>query len=248
MDATKVHTDEKRSADDNGWRDLKVGAWFVTEAKPPQQPEDPWDVEAREISYFCDILEAEKLGPLLWATGFQRRALKAQELIFLGDGAEWIWNLVGEYFPQAVQIVDWFHAVEHLTPLAQAAFADEEEAHLWHEQVRTHLWEGQVDGVIAACTALVAAGKGGEVARKTAAYFSNNRQRMNYTNYRGKGYQIGSGTIESGCKQIGTQRMKVPGATWSLEGARRTAKARAALLSGQWDYLTARREHLPRAA
>ena len=64
----------------------------------------------------------------------------------------------------------------------------------------------------------------------------------------GGGTIDGSGTIESGCKQIGTQRMKVPGATWSLEGARRTAKARAAMLSGQWDYLASRREHLPRAA
>ncbi len=108
LDATKVHTHEKRSEDDNGWRELKVGAWFETEAQPPQQPEDPWDVEAREISYFCDIVEAEKLGPLLWATGFQRRALKAQEIIFLGDGAEWIWNLVSKHFPQAIQIVDCF--------------------------------------------------------------------------------------------------------------------------------------------
>ncbi len=105
-----------------------------------------------------------------------------------------------------------------------------------------------MEEVIAACTALAEEKKGGEVARKAAAYFSNNRHRMSYAAYRLKGYQIGSGTIESGCKQIGTQRMKVPGATWSLEGARRTAKARAALLSGQGDYLTTRREHLPRAA
>jgi hypothetical protein len=55
LDATKVHTDERRDEKDNGWRDLKVGAWFVTEAKPPQQPDEPWEVEARDITYFCDV-------------------------------------------------------------------------------------------------------------------------------------------------------------------------------------------------
>jgi hypothetical protein len=75
-------------------------------------------------------------------------------------------------------------------------------------------------------------------------YFTNNRQRMNYPEYRAKGYQIGSGTIESGCKQIGMQRLKVSGATWGKERARRVAKARAALLSNQWDMLASRCVHL----
>jgi hypothetical protein len=248
LDATKVHTDEKRGADENGWRDLKVGAWFVTEAKPPQNPDDAWDIEAREITYFCDICEAQKFGPLLWATGFQRQALQAQEIIFVGDGAEWIWNLVDEHFPHAIQIVDWFHAAEYLTPVAQAAFTDESEGKAWRTHARDLLWTSHVDEVIAECAGFVEQKRGGEPAQKALTYFRNNRQRMDYAGYRAKGYQIGSGTIESGCKQIGTQRMKVPGATWSLEGARRTAKARAAMLSGQWDYLTSRREHLPRAA
>ena len=71
---------------------------------------------------------------------------------------------------------------------------------------------------------------------------------MRYAYFRQQGYQIGSGTIESGAKQIGAQRLKVPGATWSLPGARRTAKARAAFLSDQWHLLTERRKHLLKAA
>ena len=248
LDATKVHTDEKRSADDNGWRDLKVGAWFVTEAKPPQNPDDAWGIEARDITYFCDICEAQKFGPLLWATGFQRQALQAQQIIFLGDGADWIWNLVQENFPHAVQIVDWFHAAEYLTPVAQTAFTNEHETKAWHTHARELLWTSRVDEVIAECASFVEQKRGAEAAQKALTYFRNNRQRMDYAAYRAKGYHIGSGTIESGCKQIGTQRMKVPGATWSLEGARRTAKARAAMLSGQWDLLASRREHLPQAA
>jgi hypothetical protein len=67
---------------------------------------------------------------------------------------------------------------------------------------------------------------------------------MRYPEYRAKGYQVGSGTIESGCKRIATQRLKVAGAIWNLDNAVKTAKARAALLSGQWDAITARRRHL----
>jgi hypothetical protein len=248
LDATQVHTDEKRAEDDDGWRDLKVGAWFTTQAKPPEKPDDAWEIEAQDITYFCDIIEASQFGPLLWATGFQRHAMNAAEVVFLGDAAEWIWNLVSEYFPQAIQIVDWLHAAEHLAPVGVAAFAEEAAAHTWHTQARDALWEGRLDEVIAACSRLVEQQRGGEVARKAVTYFTHNRHRMKYADYRAQGYPIGSGTIESGCKQIGLQRMKVPGARWSLEGARRTAKARAALLSGQWDQIAARREHLPLAA
>ena len=85
----------------------------------------------------------------------------------------------------------------------------------------------------------MAGSRGQEEARQAVTYFTNNASRMDYATYRRKGYQIGSGTIESACKQLGVQRMKVPGATWNLEGARLTAKSRAALLSDQWEMLTA---------
>ena len=79
-------------------------------------------------------------------------------------------------------------------------------------------------------------------------YYTNNQQRMDYPTYRANGYQIGSGTIESGVKQIATQRMKVPGARWNLQSARLVAKARAAFLSGQWNHWATRRKILPQCA
>ncbi|MCP4374292.1 MAG: hypothetical protein GY797_40245 [Deltaproteobacteria bacterium] len=68
---------------------------------------------------------------------------------------------------------------------------------------------------------------------------------MDYPTYQKQGYHIGSGTIESATKQIGTQRMKVSGAIWNEDSARNVAKARAAYLSGQWGMLVERRTHLP---
>ena len=241
LDAAKVHI---RGQKEHPWRDLKVGAWFTTSAEPPKKPDDDWKIRATDISYYCDMQEAQQFGDLVWATGCQRQAELAQELIFLGDGADWIWRLVQEHYPEAVQIVDWFHATEYIAPVANAAFEDEDKRQTWIKQVRTDLWDGDLDAVIAAFERLTDHARASEPATKAATYFTNNRQRMDYPEYRAKGYQIGSGTIESGCKQIVTQRLKVAGAIWEHDNAIKTAKARAALLSHQWDIVTSRREHL----
>jgi hypothetical protein len=241
LDAAKVHI---RGEKEHPWRDLKVGAWFTTTLEPPQSPDDDWEIHATDINYYCDICQASRFGELLWATGCQRQAQLAQELIFLGDGAEWIWNLVQEHYPEAVQIVDWFHATEYIAPVATPAFAREDQRQAWIKQVRTDLWDGDLDAVIAAFEHFADHQQAAETATKAVTYFTNNRHRMDYPTYRAKGYQIGSGTIESGCKQIVRQRLKVAGAIWDLENGITTAKARAALLSGQWQAISARREHL----
>jgi hypothetical protein len=241
LDAIKVHV---RGDRERPWRDLKAGAWFTTASQPPRTPDEEWEVHATDITYYCDVMEAEQFGQLVWATGCQRQAQVAKELIFLGDGADWIWRLVSHHYPEAIQIVDWFHATEYITPVAQAAFSDDTQAKAWVQHVRTLLWDGQWEAVISAFDHFADHVRAAELAQRAVTYFTNNRERMRYPEFRAKGYQIGSGTIESGCKQIATQRLKVAGAIWNLDNAIKTAKARAALLSGQWSAITARREHL----
>ena len=238
FDATKVHT---RGVDEYPWRDLKVGAWFEARGKPPKKPDGEWRIQAENIHYFADICPASEFGSLIWATGVRHHAQLAQELVILGDGAEWIWNLVAEHFPQAIQILDWFHATEYLMPVAKAAFTAEEARQDWVTQAKQALWEGMIDEVIAICLDLVRTEDSSDPAFVAARYFDQNRQRMNYPYYRQQGYQIGSGTIESAAKQIGTMRMKVAGATWNETSARSVAKARAAYLSNEWDELAAYR-------
>lgn len=233
------------------WRELKVGSWYEVE-QAPQTAElgvgQLKELRAKNLRYYCDIGDVQVIEPLLWATGVQHRADLAAEIVFVADGAAWIWKLVERNFPRAVQIVDWFHAVEYLTPIAEAAFgANSPKGREWLEAVTTDLWEGQVERVIFACQAFEHHAHAGEAARKAVTYYSNNARRMDYARFRAAGYQIGSGTIESGCKQIATQRLKRSGARWTLEGARMTAKARAAWLSGQWDQLSSQRAALPLA-
>jgi len=247
IDAAKMHI---RGENEDPWKDLKVGAWFTTTAKPPKNPDDDWKIEAQEMTYYCDSMPSHQFGELLWATGCQRQAHLAEELVFLGDGAEWIWSLVEHYYPQAVQIVDWFHACEYFAPIANAAFSDEDQRQDWISQIRTDLWYGELASVIHTCQSLCDHPQAAIPAIKAVTYFTNNQHRMDYPTYRSLGYQIGSGTIESGCKQIVSQRIKISGAIWEFDNVIKTAKARAAYLSGQWPSLTARRElsSLPLAA
>jgi len=239
------------------WRELKTGCWFEVEALPkvrlpPHRRDKVGEqgaLRAKNITYYCDFAPAEQFGKLMWASGCQRLADLVPEIVFVADGAAWIWNLVSYYYPQAVQIVDWYHAEGYLEPIANALFGHDPQARQqWLEKTRTHLWEGQVQQVIATCAELVQHPQAGAAAQTAVTYYTHNQTRMDYARFRAAGYMIGSGTVESGCKQIVTQRLKRPGARWTETGARLTAKARAAWLSGRWNLLVQRRAHLPLAA
>lgn len=227
------------------WRELKTLCWY--EVSPTSARQWPSRYKARigeleglkatAIRYHCDIQEAEAFSTLLWATGCHYLADRAQELVFVCDGAKWIWRLIEENFPQAIQILDWYHAVEYLTPVAQALFNEEDKQMAWLTTMKEHLWFSRTQTVIDSCFALADHATASEPASKAATYFQNNLARMDYATFRGQGYFIGSGTVESGCKQIGTMRLKRSGAQWLEEGARWVAKARAVWLSGQWQEL-----------
>lgn len=258
LDAAKVRIEPRPKAGQKPekteqWRDMKVGCWYEAEPVPPaQRSTRQRDKFAREqavwrathMRYYCDILEAEAFGPLLWGTGCAAQADLAPELVFVCDGAVWIWNLVADYYPKAVQIVDWYHAADRLEQVAQAAFSTAPARAAWLETVTQHLWEGQVPAVIQALEILTPRYP---IAQEAVTYFTNNAHRMQYAQFRAAGYLIGSGTIESACKQIVTQRLKLPGAQWTVEGAVLTAKARAAWLSGEWETLCTQRAALPLA-
>ncbi len=258
MDAAKVRIEPRpkkgeKKAEHEDWRDMKVLCWFEVETVSPGQHStrqrekalrEQAVLHAKNMRYFCDITEADNFGKLLWATGCTVNADLSPELVFLGDGAVWIWNLVTYYYSNAVQIVDWYHAEEHLENVALAAFSTPSERNPWLEAVTQSLWDGQVEDVITACEGLAHSCL---KAQQAVTYFTNNIERMRYDKFRAAGYMIGSGTIESACKQIVTQRLKLPGAQWEVPGAVQTAKARAAWLSGLWHSLCAHRSALPLA-
>ena len=259
IDAAKVRIeprDEQEKAVENRetWRDLKAGCWYEGEIVPNRQrsarqkdkaQREGTELRAKNKQYFCDIAGAEEFGKLLWATGCAVGADYARLLVFICDGAVWIWNLIAHYFPNAIQIVDWYHAEDRLKRIAEEAFSNPDERQVWLESVTEDLWQGSVELVIEACQPLA---KKSNLAKQALSYYSNNIERMRYAQFRAQGFLIGSGVIESGCKQIVTQRLKLPGAQWHLDGAILIAKARSAWLSGNWQKLVSARSLLPLAA
>lgn len=238
------------------WRELKTGTWYVVEEKkekaevdePDEEVGEQSHLQARDLSYYCEITTAPEFGSLVWAKGCQRQAHLAEEVVFVCDGAAWIWRLVEALFPRATQIVDWYHAAEYLPPIAHAAFGDSDAAQAWLATQRQNLWDGAIEAVITACVSLAdQVTKAEKPALAAATYFENNKARMDYARLRQAGYQIGSGPTESGCKQIATLRLKQAGARWSVSGATLTAKARAAWLSQEWATLKQKRRQLPLA-
>jgi hypothetical protein len=153
-----------------------------------------------------------------------KQADLTRELVFVCDGAAWIWNLITTHYSKAGQIVDWYHAADRLHRVAHAAFGQEEARERWLDRTTTDLWEGRVAEVIHACAELEA--RCAE-AHDAETYFTNNQTRMRYPEYREASNLIGSGTIESCRKQIVSQRLKCSGAQWLVPGAVDTAKARA---------------------
>jgi len=246
------------------WRELKTLCWYEVQQIHPSHPKnhhgsavpnhhgsrvgEQSHLQAKNMKYHCDLQEAEQFGRLLWATGIQHQVDGYEEIVFVSDGAVWIWNLVQKYYPNAVQIVDWYHASEYLTPIAEAAFGpNTPQAHEWLTQVRTELWEGRIQDVIQSCRSLLSHTAAHPFIEKAITYYDHNEKRMDYARFRGLGYLIGSGTIESACKQIAAVRLKRSGARWTLPGVIATAKARAAWLSKSWDSLKPSYAGLPLA-
>jgi hypothetical protein len=257
LDAAKVRIEPRKKAEKQAepeaWRDVKVGCWYEAEPVPPSQQSGRQRAvlergqisqRATHIRYYCDLVEAKTFGELMWATGCAAQADLTRELVFVCDGAAWIWNLITTHYPRAVQIVDWYHAADRLHRVAHAAFTQAAPRDRWLEHTTTDLWEGRVAEVIQACADL---GAHCAEAQDALTYFTNNRARMRYDHYRAAGYLIGSGTVESSCKQIVTHRLKCSGAQWIVSGAVDTAKARAAWLSAEWTPVCVRWADLPLA-
>ena len=170
----------------------------------------------------------------------QRRGFDtAARQVLLGDGAPWIWNFADEHFPDAIQIVDIFHAKGHLFEVAKAIYGfGSEIGERWARKRREELDEGRVDEVIAA---LLGHAASSEEARRNAEYFSTNRERMNYPKFRQMGLCVASGVVEGGCKNIVGARLKQGGMRWTVNGANAIIALRCAVESNRFDDFWERR-------
>jgi hypothetical protein len=188
-------------------------------------------------TYVGAIETAEEFGPRIFTEAIRRSSRCAERIIVLGDGASWIWNIVDEHFPAATQIVDLYHAREHLSNLAKVLYGPTTpKAKSWSEARIAELDTGNVEKLIAAMARLhprPTAHK--NELRKTIGYFQTNAERMRYDRFRRQGLFVGSGVIEAGCKTIIGRRLKQSGMRWTVRGANAIISSRCCDLSGRWE-------------
>lgn len=216
-------------------REVKVGTVFTH--RKPDNPDQRPERDYASTTYLAAIVSAEQFGPLLRAEAIRRGMAKAKVVVFLGDGAVWVWKLARLNFPNAVFILDYYHACEHLNLLCAALYGEGSTlAQRRYRQWRKALLKDKIDRVIAEAKAdLPTKAHTRKLARKQIAYFERNRSKMLYQTFRAAGYFIGSGVVEAGCKTVVGQRLKQSGMLWSRQGASHLLTVRCSLLSGWFE-------------
>jgi hypothetical protein len=222
-------------------RQIKVGCVFTQSRNAQGHPQrDPFS--STYIAAFCDRTE---FAPLLWDEALKRGYATARKTVFIGDGAEWIWNMVNDRFSDAVQIVDFYHACEHLHALCQALEPDDERAKALFKRWRRRLKNNGLPGILEATATRISSlgAEAREAVKAEASYFETHAERMRYRTFRRKGYFIGSGAIEGACRHIVAQRAKLSGMRWSCDGAENVMAFRCLIKSNLFDdYCASQRQ------
>jgi hypothetical protein len=215
-------------------REVKLAAMFTQTATDPQA--NPVRDES-STTYLGSFATSNEFGPLVRQAAIHRGISKAATVLFVGDGAAWVWEIARTCFPQAIQILDYFHASQHVAQLAKAVYTDEGTATNKTLRWQALLYESQLDTILqeAGCSTGV---EPSEAVERELNYLRTNRSRMDYDHYRKQGWFIGSGVVEAGCKRVIGARLKQSGMFWTEQGAAAIISLRSALLSaGGWDAL-----------
>jgi hypothetical protein len=217
------------------------------EAKPVRDP--------GSVSYSAAIESAATLDTSPELSDFAQRVLReatrrsftqAPRQVVLADGARWIWNTAAELFPQATQILDRFHAKEHLSKVGKAIYGDTAEGQKWTQRCYDDLDQGRLSSLVKALHSHASQFK---QARDCIHYIWNNRSRMPYPKFHQQGLCTSSGVVEAGCKVVVGTRLKRAGMHWTVKGANAIIALRCCKLSGGFeDFWESRSKRMKKAA
>jgi len=218
---------------DNGWKEVKVGRLFKS-----GDCIDPNGKQSciRHSQYYGHLGDSKTFTSRM-DTMIDNYQVRPQQLVFISDGAPWIRNWVEDSFPQAIAILDYYHALGHLCQFATKVFPDKAERDKWTNQQKELLLDSNVDGVIDNIN--MAKVSNMEAANELISYYESNKKRMDYKYYKTIGAGIiGSGAIESAHRTLIQNRMKLSGQRWSLKGAQNMINLKTVYLNEQWDNIT----------
>ena len=211
-----------------GWKEMKVGMVSGLEHRR-HNPKHP--LRLTEMDYTAVLGNVEQFGKAMWALAIKHDVPYAGRTAVTADGAAWIWRLTADLFPTSLQIVDWYHARQHLSELASQRHAEDAiAAQRWFQQQSSALYQGEIWCIIQ------------DIQRHcpevSVGYFHHHQRRMQYAAFRAEGYPISSGGVESGIKQF-KQRLTGAGMRWSRAGAERMMVIRSAVMTDSFDDIWA---------
>ena len=244
MDGTQVFTvkseTEGRASRTPGQpartRECKLGCVF-TQTGVDEQGRPVRDESS--TTYVGAIETAEQFGLRIYTEAWNRGWDGATLRVVMGDGSHWIWNIAHQHFPGALQIVDLYHAREHLWDLARKLYpADEAAQKRWLMRKLDWLENGQIEKLVEVLGKLADTSAIPELVkaiRSEIEYFDHNRHRMRYPEFRKQNLFVGSGVIEAGCKTVVGARLKQSGMFWTVRGANAIIALRCCCLSGKFE-------------
>ena len=221
-------------------REAKLGCVFTQttyddEGYPIRDPDT--------TTYTGAIETAEEFGKRIYLEAWNRGWSRADQKVVMGDGAEWIWNLADQHFPGAIQIVDKFHAREHLWTIARKLHPyDDALQNRWMMIHQDLLDECKIKKLVASVRSVqTTSPELIETLRIEAEYFIKNAKRMRYPKFRRLHLFVGTGVIEAGCRNVVGLRLKQSGMFWTVRGANAILALRCSHLNGRFeDYWEAR--------
>jgi len=202
-----------------GTREVKIGCLFTQSGLDPATSDPVQDPGS--VSYISTFEPAALFATQAKAEYHRRGFDQIRQPIVLGDGAHWIWNIADQHFPHATQIVDYFHAREHLADLTKLLTPTLSDPAGFEQHLIDALDLGDTDAIAAAVEKLDLPARAPDLAKPAATevgYFTGNHHRMQYADFRANGYYIGSGPVESACNTIVKQRAKRAGMHWTIAG------------------------------
>ena len=194
---------------EDGWKEMKLARLFPANALMEQSEHRNFIKESTYVAHlgghtpFC-----KKLEPLT-------DGLK--QMVWICDGATWLWKWIGSSYPDSVQILDYYHCCEKLHGFAREAIKDDDQRHQWIDKQESLLLDGKVDQVIDHIDQMYCKGKAKQCKRILLTYYENNRQRMDYKRYREQGLLIGSGPMEAAHRHVVQSRLKLSGQRWTWQ-------------------------------
>jgi hypothetical protein len=221
VDGSMLYTREEQ------WKEMKLGRLFNEDTRIDSSNTR---TELMQSQYICHFGSHE-----VFTAKMELYADHYTQKVVIADGAKWIWKWISDTYPGAIQILDYYHAVEKICAFAQFQYPQDTERHSWVDKQKELLW---ADGVATIIERLKLVTPRNDLAAKSLSdlirYYDTNQNRMKYGTYRAMGLLVGSGAIESAHRNVLQQRLKLSGQRWSINGAQNIANLRAYNKGNQW--------------